>query len=233
MIADQPIRRYLTLIFVLALAVSVLMLALPRLQAAYRYLPVEIAIGKYFSSREMPSDRLPVLIRYAREAIDYHDHYRYRDGLSILHLLRAQDVLTPVLDRRSAYEEAAQEARVSLSQAPAQSATWMRLALVRWILREEPEDIVAAWKMSIFTGRKHSTLIIQRLEIGLAHRSFMDDEAVSMLRDQLLLAWRMQAGSLIRLLYARDPQLAVTRELIGQTDPAALLEMEVWIERIR
>lgn len=215
------------------MALAVLWLAWPRLQASYRYLPVEIAIDKYFSSREIPSDRLPVLIRYAREAIGYQDHYLYYDGLSVLHLLRAQDFLTPALERSGAYEQAAVEAEASLARAPAQSATWLRLALVRWILHEEPEDILAAWKMSIFTGRTHSTLIIQRMEIGLAHRAFMDEEGVSMLRDQILLAWRMNAGSLIRVLHARDRQLVVTRELIANTDPAALVEMEAWIEKLR
>ena len=210
-----------------------LLLAWPRLQASYRYLPVEIAIDRYFTSREIPSDRLPVLIRYAEESIGYQDHYRFHDGLSMLHLLRAQDYATPAMERRGAYEEAASEAEASLYRSPAQSDTWVRLAVIRWILHEEPESILAAWKMSIFTGRTHSSVIIPRMEIGLAHREYMDEEAVSMLRDQLLLAWRMQAGSLIRVLHARDRGLAITRPLIENTDPAALLEMETWIERLR
>jgi len=233
MVLESRIRRHLTLAVALTLGCLVLMLAWPRLQASYRYLPVEIAIDRYFTTREISSDRLPVLMRYSREAIGYHDHYRFHDGLSILYLLRAQDLLTPALERRGAYEEASREARASLERAPAQSATWLRLALLRWILREEPEDILAAWKMSIFTGRKHSSLIIERMDVGLAHREFMDEEAIFMLRDQLLLAWRMHAGSLIRVLHARDRNLTVTRELIANTDPIALAEMEAWIERLR
>ena len=45
----------------------VMLLAWPRLAASYRYLPVEIAISRYFSSREIPSDRLGVLIRLPRK----------------------------------------------------------------------------------------------------------------------------------------------------------------------
>jgi hypothetical protein len=86
--------------------------------------------------------------------------------------------------------------------------------------------------MSIFTGRTDSTLFTQRLEIGLAHREYMDSEAVAMLRDQLLLAWRTQPGSLVGVLSRWDRNLAVTRPLVESTDPVALAEMEVWIDKL-
>ena len=231
--SDSPLIRYGLPAGAGLLALGLLVLAWPRFQASYRYLPVEIAIDKYFKTHVIPSNRLPVLIRYAHQAISYQDNYHYHDGLSVLHLLRAQDALTPALERRKEYEDAALAAKASLERAPAQSATWLRLAWVGWVLHEEPEDILSAWKMSIFTGRTHSGIMIERLEVGLAHREFMDEEALSMLRDQLLLAWRMHAGSLIRLLHSRDRQLAVTRELIANSDPAALSEMEAWLERLR
>jgi len=214
------------------IAIATLMLAWPRLAASYRYLPVEIAIARYFSSREIPSDRLNVLIRFATEALGHDDSYRYHDGLSLLHLLRALDLNTPALERRDAYLASMDEAKLSLQRAPAQPATWLRLANVRWVLHEEPEDIVAPWKMSIFTGRTDSTLFTQRMEIGLAHREYMDAEAVAMLRDQLLLAWRTQPGSLMGVLAKRDRDLAVTRPLIESTDPVALAEMEVWLDKL-
>lgn len=207
-------------------------LAWPRLLASYRYLPVEIALSRYFSSREIPSTRLPVLIRFASEAIGHDDNYRYHDGLSLLHLLRALDLKTPALERRDAYLASMDEARLSLQLAPAQPATWLRLANVRWVLHEEPHNILAPWKMSIFTGRTDSTLFTQRMEIGLAHREYMDAEAVAMSRDQLLLAWRTQPGSLMAVLAKWDRGLAITRPLIESTDPAALAEMEAWLAKL-
>ena len=103
---------------------------------------------------------------------------------------------------------------------------------MRWVLHEEPEDILAPWKMSIFTGRTDSTLFTQRMEIGLAHREYMDAEAVAMLRDQLLLAWRTQPGGLMGVLSKWDRDLAVTRPLIESTDPVALAEMETWLAKL-
>jgi hypothetical protein len=209
-----------------------MVLAWPRLAASYRYLPVEIAIQRYFDSREIPSDRLQVLIRFATAALRHDDNYRYHDGLSLLHLLRALDLNTPALQRRDAYLASIEETKLSLEAAPAQPELWLRLANVRWILHEEPQDILAPWKMSIFTGRTDSTLFAQRMEIGLAHREYMDSEAVAMLRDQLLLVWRAQPGSLVGVLSRRDRSLAVTRPLIEGSDPVALAEMEVWLDKL-
>jgi hypothetical protein len=125
------------------------------------------------------------------------------------------------------------EATTSLGQAPAQPTAWLRLATIRWILHDEPESIIQPWKMSIFTGRTHSSLFAQRVEMGLAQRGFMDKEAVAMLRDQLLLAWRARPGTLIRVLERRDRELAVTRALLASTDPLVVEEMESWLEKLR
>jgi hypothetical protein len=211
MVRDTRINRYISVAVVGLLGIAVFVLAWPRLQASYRYLPVEIAIQRYFSSREIPSDRLPVLVRFATAAIAQQDHYRYHDGLSLLHLLRAQDLNTPALERLDEYQAAAEAAVESLQRAPAQPGIWLRLANVRWILHEEPASILAPWKMSIFTGRTDTTLFAQRIDIGLSHREYLDEEALAMLRDQVLLAWRIQPGSLVGVLSRRDKSLEVTR----------------------
>lgn len=231
--ADTCKTRYLTIGLTVVLAAAVLLLSLPRLQASYRYLPVEIALQAYFSTREIPSARLDVLIRFARQAVAYHDDYRFHDGLSLLHLLRAVDVHTLALQRRDAYQAAADEAIAALQRAPAQPAVWLRLANIRWILHDEPATILTPWRMSILTGRTDSSLLAQRVELGLAHREYLDAEAVAMLRDQLLLAWRLQPGSVMRVLALRDRGLAVTRALVQNTDPLALAEMEAWLEKLR
>jgi hypothetical protein len=225
--------RYAILAAAGLLAILVLSLSWPRFQASFRYLPVDIAINRYYADREIPSDRLAILVGFAQQAIGYHDHYRYHDGLSLLHYLQAIDPYTPGLERRPAYRLAESEAIASLRLAPAQAATWLRLATIRWILHDEPEDIIGPWKMSIFTGRTISTQFAYRVDIGLSQREFMDAEAVSMLRDQLLLGWRSQQRSLVQILARRDRNLVVTRELLADTDPLALADMETWLEKYR
>jgi hypothetical protein len=231
--SDLKITRYLSIALIGFVAIAVLALAWPRLQASFRYLPVEIAIKRYYSTGEISSDRLPVLLRFAEQALAHQDHYRFHDGLSQLHLLRATDFSTPALERREAYVTAASEAGESLQGAPAQPSAWLRLASLGSILHEEPETIIAAWKMSIFTGRTVVTLITRRIEIGLVYSRYLDEEAVAMLRDQLLLGWRLRPGPLVQVLASRDRDLAVTRQLIENSDPGALADMGAWLEKLR
>jgi len=227
------LRRVGFLIPVMLVALAVLSLAWPRFLASVRYQPVDTALARYYADNQIPSDRLLVLIRFAEEAVGIHDHYRYHDGLSQLHYLRGLDPQTAARERRDAYRQSEGEAAASLSLAPAQPATWLQLATVRWILRDEPERIIEPWKMSIFTGRTDSVLYSRRAEMGLAYRAFLDTESVAMLRDQVLLAWRARPGALAQVLARRDPQLSVTRGLLEASDPAALNEMEAWLEKLR
>jgi hypothetical protein len=222
----------LIIVSVVFISVAVLALSWPRLRASVRYLPVDIAIDRYFADRQIPTGRLPVLIRFAGEAIRHNDHYRFHDGLGFLHYLRAVDVNTPAQERRGEYRLSEAETIETLRLAPAQPAAWLRLASLRWVLHDEPDSIIQPWKMSIFTGRTDSALLAQRVELGLGYWQSLDDEGLAMLRDQMLLAWRLQPGSLMRVLSSRDRQLRLTRELIEHTDPLALAEIEAWLEKI-
>ena len=106
-------------ILIATLAVALMALAWPRMQASYRFLPVDLAVRNYYQEQEIPSHRLLTLITFARQAIAYHDHYRYRDSLSLLYLLRAIDLQTPALERRENYRQAETEAMETVRQAPA------------------------------------------------------------------------------------------------------------------
>ena len=84
--------------------------------------------------------------------------------------------------------------------------------------------------MSIFTGRTHSTLLAPRVGIGLSQLQYMNPESRAMLRDQLLLAWETKPAELLSTLRLHDPGLRKTRDLVGNTDPAAVAEMEARLE---
>jgi hypothetical protein len=229
-VIDSQTSHLSRAILIALLAVAVLTLSWPRMQASFRYLPVDFAIDRYYADRRIPTDRLTVLIQFAVEAITYHDHYRYHDGLSLLHYLRGLDIYTPALERRDAYRQAGFQATEALSRAPSQPDTWLRLATIRAVLRDDADAIIEPWKMSIFTGRTHSTLLAPRVGIGLSQLQYMDTESRAMLRDQLLLAWELKPAGLLPILRLRDPGLRKTRDLVGNTDPAALAEMEARLE---
>jgi len=215
------------------LALALLGLSWPRLQASVRFLPVEQAIDRYYETREIPTHRMQTLLGFAGEAIELHDHYRFHDGQSFLHYLRGLDIYTPALERRAEYRKAEQAAMEVVRRAPAQPEAWLRIATVRAILRDEPDEILEPWKMSIFTGRTHSTLLVPRVGVAVPYLEFMDPETRAMLRDQVLLAWALKPIDLLRELKQRDPRLDRTGALIAATDPDALAEMEARIEKVR
>jgi hypothetical protein len=233
MYLKSRISQFSVLSLVVLLAGITLSLAWPRMMASYRFLPVDIAIGRYYEQREIPTHRMLTLMGFAGEAIARHDHYRYHDGLSFLHYLRGLDIYTPALERRGEYREAEAAAMAVVKQAPAQPEAWLRIATVRAMLRDEPGDILEPWKMSVYTGRTHSTLMAPRVGIALPYLEFMDNEARAMLRDQLLLAWALKPVDLLRELKQADRRLEKTRALIGNNAPAVLAEMEERIEKIR
>jgi hypothetical protein len=214
-------------------ALAVLALGWPRLQASIRFLPVDRSMERFYQEREIPSHRMLTLMGFAREATALNDHYRYRDGLSTLYYLRGLDFQTPALERRDAYRQAEAEAVETVRRAPAQPEAWLRIATVRAILRDEPEEVLGPWRMSILTGRTHSTLLVPRVGLALPYTAFLDSETGSMLRDQLLLAWALKPRDLLLELKARDPGLERTRELIADRDPASLSDMEERIEKAR
>lgn len=221
------------LLVALLLAAATVALAWPRFKASYRFLPVDLATERYYETREIPSHRMLTLIGFAQQALAWHDHYRFHDGLSFLHYLRGIDIYTPALERRDAYRAAEAEALETVRRAPAQPEAWLRIATVRSVLRDEPDAVLEPWRMSVFTGRTHSTLMAPRVGIALPYLGHLDAEGRSILRDQMLLAWSLRPRELLRELKARDPRLERSRELLRDFAPAALAEMEERIEKAR
>ena len=67
--------------------------------------------------------------------------------------------------------------------------TWLRIARASAFLAYPEQQITAALKMSILTGRVEPTLMLARLELGLRYLPGLDEEAVLLLRDQVVLTW--------------------------------------------
>ena len=135
---------------------AVLALSWPRFQASFRFLPVDIALQRYYADQKIPTDRLPVLVGFAGQAIARNDHYRYRDGLSVLHYLRALDPYTPALQRRPAYRLAETEAMASLRQARRQRGE-PRVIRRRRRIRFSSESFFIFWSVRTVSGAVFSS----------------------------------------------------------------------------
>lgn len=210
----------------MALSIALLGLAWPRLQASFHYLPVDTAIGKYFASREIPTAQLEGLVARAQQSIERHDHYRYWEGLSLLHYLRALDEDTPPWERRPEMKRCLRALEETVRRAPAMPRAWLRMARVKAWLRAPDAHVLAPLRMSILTGRVEPSLLVPRLELGYRYLEGLDTETAALLRDQTALAWRVDPRGLQRAVTEGRLDFERLRELLEGARRDILNEME-------
>ena len=226
MLTKSLLFRY-TMILIIGVAVFILLsLSWPRLRASLRYLPVDTAISKYWETREADTGQLDALIVRAQESIALHDHYRYWGGLSELQILSGQDMSKPYWQRRQILEQAIGSATHGVERAPAQPRAWLRIARTRAFLGYSQDEVIPAWKMSILTGRVEPTLMLTRLELGLMYFNGLDDEAVSLLRDQAVLTWAVHRREVLKRLKGGALDIGLMRGVLSGRHEDILAEME-------
>ena len=224
---EKPLlSRYALILIIGVSAFLLLSLSWPRLQASLRYLPVDTAISKYWETREADNGQLDALIVRAQESIALYDHYRYWGGLSELQILSGQDMDKPYWQRRQVLEQAIVSALEVVERAPAQPRAWLRIARTRAFLGYPQDEIIPAWKMSILTGRVEPTLMLTRLELGLMYFNGLDDEAVSLLRDQAVLTWAVHRREVLKRLESGSLDINLMREVLSGRHGDILAEME-------
>lgn len=209
-----------------SLALIVLAMAWPRLQAALQYLPVEAAIDRYHLDGQAPLESLDELLERTYRSIGHHPQPRYWNGLAVLSYLQALDDSASLALRREAFERTVQAARQSLLLAPVQPRSWLYLALAQSSLTFRGAAAIEPLKMSIYTGRVEPALLLSRLQLGYARFAQLDQEARGLLRDQTLLSWRLKPREFSRAIMAGDIDFQRIAALLGPTAPGVLQEME-------
>ena len=220
------IHPYLLLLAVALLAITVLALAWPRLQASLHYLPVERAIERYWLEGSIAADRMQGLQQRALESAETHSHQRYWEGLNLLYFVQANDDNASLHQRRSAFEQSIEAADRSLALAPVQPRLWLRKAHALNWLSFNPQQALTALKMSIYTGRVEPMLLLSRLYLGYSRMPAMDKESKNLLRDQTLLAWQMRRSEMVRALKRDELTMVRIRSLLENTHPDVLADME-------
>ena len=217
--------RLTSLLLVLVVSCGLLYLAYPRLHASLLYLPVDTAINNYYKTRETPAGQLEGLQQRAQDSIEIYPHHRYREGLSLLYFLQAADMDKPLYVRRQAFEHSIAAAEASLDRAPAQPRAWLRVAQARAWLRYPPDEVIAAFKMAVYTGRVEPSMFMARLVLGLSYLPRMDAEGVAMMRDQVLLAWQFQRRQVIRAIRNKEIRMAPLEQLLAGAHDGILEEI--------
>jgi hypothetical protein len=213
-------------LFIAVAALYTLSLAWPRLHASLLYLPVDTAISNYWEKGETPTTQLRALQQRAEQSIEIHPHHRYWNGLSFLHYLEGADENNSLYERRQAFEHSIEAATVSLGRAPSQPRAWLRIARAGSWLKYPPEEVIAALKMAIYTGRVDPSLFMARLVLGISYLSQMDGEGTTLMRDQVLLAWQLQPREVTKALKNGEIKFTRIEYLLAETHSDVLAEME-------
>jgi hypothetical protein len=187
---------------------------------------VDTALTRHWSGETPASEQLAALSDRARQALGRHDHYRYRDGLSILEYLHAQDPALAAEERRALLVASGEAALHSLNQAPMKPAAWLRVALTRQYLGEPPESVVPPLLMSVYTGRVEPTLQLLRLELMYGLQRELDEEGRRILLDQTLLTWQAQPRALVAAIRAGRIPYARLAGALASSHPTVLDEID-------
>lgn len=224
-------RRYALILTTGVIAIFLLTLSWPRLRASLRYLPVDTAISNYWQTRDINFTQLDGLIGRAHESIAIHDHYRYWEGMSELHLLRGQDMSKTIWIRRQSLQQSITAAEEVLKRAPLKPRTWLRIARAKEFLVYPANQVIPALKMSILTGRVEPTLMLPRLELGLRYLQVMESEAIVLLRDQAVLTWSNEQQQMLKQIKSGFLDAALLRELLSSSNSAIIADMENQLEQ--
>lgn len=218
--------RYPLIVTVGITAIVLLTLAWPRLRASFSYLPVDTAISNYRKTGNTDGMQLDGLIERATESIAIHNHYRYWQGLSELHILKGQNMSQTVWQRRQALDNAILAAQEVVRKAPAKPRAWLRIARAKELLAHPPEQILSALKMSILTGRVEPTLMLTRLELGMRHLKNLDQETIRLLSDQAALTWTTQKRAMLERIKSGSLGMDLLSEVLAENHPVIISEME-------
>jgi len=224
---EKPSLYRYTLVLIVGLsAVLLFALSWPRLRASIAYLPVDTAISKYWETGKLDNAQTGGLIDRAEEAITIHDHYRYYEGLSELKILSRKDQNRSIWQRRQDLEDSILEAEQVVKRAPVKPRIWLRIASAKEFLVYPAEEIIPALKMSILTGRVEPTLMLTRLELGLRLVPAMDEEAIRLVRDQVVLTWTIHKKAMLKRIKSGSLSLVSLREVLARNYPAIMSEIE-------
>lgn len=208
------------------LALLLLALAWPRLRAALIYLPVDAAIERYHGGGQPPLAALAGLQQRAERSAALHSHPDYWSGLALLYYLQALDGDQPLATQREAYERSIAAADRSLALAPVQPRTWLFRGLAQNWLSFRDAGVIDSFKLSVYAGRVEPGLLLTRLRLGYARLGQLDEEARGLLRDQTMLAWRLEPGDVTRALKRGELDLRRVASLFGPADADVLRELK-------
>ena len=215
----RTIKRFILLSLAAALAIAVLILSYPRLASSLGYIPVDAALRRHWQDYPIKQSQFPVLIVIAQKTIEKLDLAHYWQGLGWLYYLQATDFNTETTEGQKSLALSQGAFKNALKKSPASPAIWLRLAWVHELQKHQPDKIVQALGMSLYTGRAQRYLIFNRLALILRYANDFDEEDRALIRDQIQLAWRFDSKGVLQYMRSGGLDTSSLLELIADSNP--------------
>ena len=211
-------RPWPALALVLAVAVLLLVLAIPRTVAGLVISFGEKPVGSYRSAPSLSDDQVRRLIETRERALRWIDSGLLRADLGQFQLYQARPTGTePGTVDRPLLERASESLDRGLAASPINAHAWADLSYARHLLGAPDDAVLAAWNMSMLTGPYEPELVLQRLRFSMtildklpaAERDLFDRQvryALEAKPKQLAdMALETETAPLISLILAREP----------------------------
>ncbi len=219
-------KRLSVLTLVAGLATAVLFLSYPRFTSSLTYLPVEAALNRNWGDYPIRRNQFPVLIGFAKKAIQKLDLGRYWQGLGWLYYLQLNAANINAAERKNLLSLSQEAFERSLEKSPADPATWLRLAWLHAWLSHDASLVVKSLSMSFYTGRAERYIILNRLDLALRYAAYFEEQDLSLIRDQIQLAWRLFKKDTLEFIQAGTFNKHILLGLIRDSHPELVTEIE-------
>ena len=217
-------------LLVLLVGIALFFLALPRVRAAFNYLPVDAVIEKINNRESLDDEKFAELIEIAQTSISIDDNPHYWEGLSGLFLYQAQKDDLSKEAGINWLKQAKHSIEQSLARSPANADLWYSLSVVYFLLDLPPEQMVKMLVMSIITDPNATGILMQRLNLCLQYFYLFEDDDIDLLRAQVLTAWSVSSVDFLSTV-ANAQNMSIIWLLLADKDSSVLKEMVETLEK--
>jgi len=219
--------KYLILLSLVASFASVTFyLSYPRLISSLSYIPVDAALKRHWEDDPIQQNQFPVLIEIAEKASQRLDLAHYWQGLGWLYFLQVNSLNYNTQEGRKYLSKSQIAFEIALEKSPVNPASWLRLAWVHALLDHDPSAVVKTISMSFYTGRAERHLILNRLDLALRYVNYFNKEDLSLIRDQVQLAWRLFQEPMLELIRSGAFNKTTLIKLMADSHPRLTVELQ-------
>ena len=180
---------------VLAVALLTLWLAIPRSIASFYALHPSTILKE---TKQLPDETYLAAIADIDAALAWHedpDYWHTRAQLLLRHLKNPE---LGEVEKRDTVEQSIQATEHGLSLSPVDPFAWQRLAFLRQAINLSQQEVIAAFKLSIYAGRVEPELAVSRVGLGFDALAELDAEAQELWIKQIPIAYQFQFNELVQ-----------------------------------